>query len=115
MVNDFSDLQNSPKTHKLLKKTNQAMNRVKMLYAQEMQNYRKEDARRKILSGASFNTAGLEYLTSAQKLGILLEAKDRLSENPTLETYWHMLGDRKLKEIELEKSRSKLSVNRLNR
>ena len=55
---------------------------------------RNQDARRKIMLGGLIVKMGLDEETSSVILGILDEARERLLEDDSLRTYWHMRGAR---------------------
>jgi hypothetical protein len=55
---------------------------------------RNNDARRKIMLGGLVVKMGLDEETSSVILGILDEARERLLEDQSLRTYWHMRGAR---------------------
>lgn len=62
-------------------------NRVKQLE-------RNNDVRRKITLGGLIIKSGLDEETASVILGLLDEAQERLLEDQTLRTYWHMRGAR---------------------
>ena len=66
----------------------------------QSQQARKEDARKKIMLGGLFVKAGLDHFhphDPATLYGILLDAKNRMQDNPLLADKWHILGQELMK------------------
>lgn len=66
----------------------------------QSQQARKEDARKKIMLGGLFVKAGLDHFhphDPATLYGILLDAKNRMQDDPLLADKWHILGQELMK------------------
>ena len=66
----------------------------------QSQQVRKEDARKKIMLGGLFVKAGLDHFhphDPATLYGILLDAKNRMQDDPLLAGKWHTLGQELMK------------------
>ncbi len=66
----------------------------------QSQQARKEDARKKIMLGGLFVKAGLDHFhphDPATLYGILLDAKNRMQDDPLLAGKWHTLGQELMK------------------
>ncbi len=77
----------------------------------QSQQARKEDARKKIMLGGLFVKAGLDHFhphDPATLYGILLDAKNRMQDDPLLAGKWHTLGQELMK-----KDTAQLRINRL--
>lgn len=66
----------------------------------QSQQARKEDARKKIMLGGLFVKAGLDHFhphDPATLYGMLLDAKNRMQDDPLLAGKWHTLGQELMK------------------
>ena len=66
----------------------------------QLQQARKEDARKKIMLGGLFVKAELDHFhphDPATLYGILLDAKNRMQDDPLLAGKWHTLGQELMK------------------
>ena len=66
----------------------------------QSQQARKEDARKKIMLGGLFVKAELDHFhphDPATLYGMLLEAKNRMQDDPTLTNKWRTLGQELMK------------------
>jgi hypothetical protein len=66
----------------------------------QSQQARKEDARKKIMLGGLFVKAELDHFhphDPATLYGILLDAKNRMQDDPLLAGKWHTLGQELMK------------------
>jgi len=96
-------MDNSQKTQALLqskvsdqlKRARQAENRADKVLASERDRARKQDTRRKIQLGGLIIKADLQHLSPAILLGILVEAKNKISgkNNSQIKRIWHELGN----------------------
>lgn len=85
-------------TYKKLKMQKQKLNRLEQSLAIEREKNRKKDTRHKIQLGGLVIKAGLHNLPKATILGILIEAKEKLDDNPQLcSPHWQQLGDQAFK------------------
>lgn len=87
------------KTYKKLKMQTQKLNRLEQSLAIEREKHRKKDTRNKIQLGGLVIKAGIHNLPKATILGILIEAKEKLDDNPELcSSHWQRLGDQAFNE-----------------
>ena len=89
---------------KLIKRTYKELELKKFYFNMQLkiqsQETRKEDARKKIMLGGLFVKAELDHFhphDPATLYGILLDAKNRMQDDPLLADKWHILGQELMK------------------
>src|ERR1700677_2321873 len=89
-----SDFSGQERNHLQLKKIGQKINRVRLMQNRVKTLERNSDVRRKISLGGLIIKSGLDEETASVILGLLDEAQERLLEDTSLRSYWHMRGAR---------------------
>lgn len=74
------------------------VNRTLRILTLEKEKARKADVHRKIKMGGLVVKSGLDTLSTAELLGLLLEAKTRIEQESTCTSHWQTLGDKAMLE-----------------
>lgn len=85
-------------TAELLQSARAKLNRVERFLALEKEQARKADVHKKIKMGGLIVKSGLDKLSTAELLGLLLEAKIRIEQEAACTAKWQTIGDTALLE-----------------
>lgn len=87
------------KVTKQIRMESQRLSRLERSLTIERERQRKLDTRTKIQLGGLIVKAGLDNLTKAEILGLLIEAKERLNDNTEFNlSNWRKAGDQAFRE-----------------